>query len=392
MVAILYNLRSVLVRRLTSLATVGGVALVTFVLAGALMLAHGAERAMASAGRADVAIVLRTGSDSELASSVDTQAVQALRTLPGVAAPGGEPNVSPELVSVVALPKSDQSGISNLSVRGVGEPAFALRPTLSLVSGRLPRPGSDEAIVGRRVVGHFAGLDVDSSGLGGEVLLGKNRPVHVVGVFQAPGDAAESELWVDLETARAAFGRLGLASSVRVGLHSAADLATFRDAVESDPRLGLKVMSEAAFLEAQASGLSTFIRVLGTLVSLLFAIAAMLGAAITMHGAVSARVREIGTLRALGFSRGKILVGFLLESCALTLGGAGIGVLLALPLKCAEISMMNQSSWSEVVFGFEPSLGVLAQALALGVGMGLIGGIAPALRAAWIRPLDALRA
>ncbi|MCA9642090.1 MAG: ABC transporter permease [Myxococcales bacterium] len=392
MVAILYNLRSLFVRRLTSLATLGGVALVTFVLAGALMLARGAERAMSSGGREDVAIVLRSGSDSELASSVDTAAVQALRAAPGVAAPWGEPNVSPELVGVIALQKTDESGISNLTVRGVGERAFGLRPTLSLVSGRFPRPGSDEAIVGQRVVGHFEGLEVQPDGVGGEVLLGKNRPVHVVGVFRAPGDSAESELWVDLETARAAFGRTGLASSVRVELSSASELGAFREAVESDRRLGLDVTSEALFLEAQASGLSSFIRVLGTLVSAMFAIAAMLGAAITMHGAVASRSREIGTLRALGFSRGKILAGFLLESCALTLGGATLGVVCALPLKWVEVSMMNQSSWSEVVFGFDPSFGVLFQALVFGAAMGLVGGIAPALRAAWLRPLDALRA
>ncbi|MEZ4229519.1 MAG: ABC transporter permease [Polyangiaceae bacterium] len=364
----------------------------TFVLAGALMLAAGAERAMASGGREDVAVVLRSGSDSELASSIDVQALGTLRAAPGVAAPGGEPSVSPELVSVVALPKSDGSGLSNLTVRGVAERAFALRPNLSIVSGRLPAPGTNEAIVGRKIVGNFHGLEVASDGSGGEVLLGKNRPVRVVGVFQAPGDSAESELWVDLDAARSALGRSGLASSVRVGLASGADLAEFRDAVEGDKRLGLDVQSEADFLESQASGLASFIRVLGSLVSVMFALAAMLGAAITMHGAVASRAREIGTLRALGFSRGKILSGFLLESCALTLGGALLGVGLALPLGWVEISMMNQASWSEVVFGFEPSLRVLLSALGLGAAMGLAGGVAPAVRAAWLRPLEALRA
>lgn len=391
MIAIQYNLRSLFVRRLTAAATLGGVALVTFVLAGALMLAAGVERAMASGGRDDVAIVLRAGSDSELASSVDTASLQTLRAAPAVAAPSGEPSVSPELVSVVALQKSDGSGLSNLTVRGVEERAFALRPQLRLVSGRHPRPGSDEAIVGKRIVGKFAGLTLASDGSGGEVRLGKNRPVRVVGVFQAPGDSAESELWVDLDTARAALGRPGLASSVRVGLESPEQLATFQNAVEGDPRLGLDVQSEAAFLEAQASGLSSFIRGLGSLISGLFALAAMLGAAITMHGAVAARSREIGTLRALGFSRGNILWGFLCESCALTFGGAVLGVLLALPLAWVEISMMNQSSWSEVVFGFEPSAEVSLIALGFGLVMGLCGGVAPALRAAWMRPLDALR-
>jgi putative ABC transport system permease protein len=260
------------------------------------------------------------------------------------------------------------------------------RPEVHLVAGRLPRPGTDEAIVGARIRGRIRGVDLDQS-----FDIKKNRPVKVVGVFDANGSAYESEVWVDRDLLRQAYGRQGIVSSVRVRLDSPAKFDAFRAGVENDKSLGLQAMRESTFYEKQSEGTALFIGALGTVVSIFFAIGAMIGAMITMYAAVANRQREIGTLRALGFSRSSVLVSFLLEAVILSIIGGAIGAAASMSMAFVHPSMVNPASWSEIVFSFDPTAGVILKALVFAGVMGLIGGLFPAVRAARTSPLKAIR-
>ena len=242
-------------------------------------------------------------------------------------------------------------------------------------------------IIGERIRGRFEHVD-----LGQSFELRKNRPVTVVGVFTDGGSSHESEIWVDRDTLRSAFGREGAVSSVRVRLESAAKLDGFRVAVEQDKRLGLQVMRETTYFEKQSENLSLFIGVMGSLIAIFFSIGAMIGAAITMYAAVANRQREIGTLRALGFSRISILASFLAESTLLALAGGALGALASLGMGFVKFSMVNFASWSEVVFSFDPTPEILGRALLFALVMGIFGGFFPAVRAARVSPVVAMRA
>jgi len=381
-----YNVRSLWVRKVTTGVTVAGVALVTVVLAGALMLAEGVVATMTSGGRPDVAIVVRSGSTAEMESNVDAEAVPLIAAAPGVAQRDGQPAVSAEVVLVLALDRVGEVGMSNVTLRGITEQSVGTRGEIRIVEGRMPQPGTDEAIVGARVAGRFKNLN-----LGDAVELRTNRPLNIVGVFDAEGGAAESEIWGDRDVIASAFGRTGGASVVRVLLTDPSAYEALRADVEADPRLGLKVHREPAFLEAQSEGLALFLRVMAVFISIFFSLGAIVGATITMHAAVAHRTREIGTLRALGFSRAAILGGFMAEAVVMTALGGGIGVAASLMLARFEVSMVNFATWSEIVFRFTPTLSTVGTAIVAAVGMGLVGGFIPSWRAARVSPLAALR-
>ena len=387
MVPISYNVRSLLVRKTTSFATAFGIALVVFVLAASMMLQAGIQKTMGASGERDHAIVLRKGSDAELTSSIDLAAVKLVMTAPGVKAGPSGPSAVGELAAVIAAEKVGEPGkISNLQIRGVPDNALEFRKSVHVVSGRPAQPGTDEVIIGARIAGRFVGCH-----LGGKFDLKKNRPVTVVGVFEAEGSAFESEVWADAETVRAAFGRDNLVSSVTVQLESPSKFDAFSLQVESDKRLGLNAMREKEYYEKAAEGTATFMGVLGMVIAIFFSFGAMLGALITMHGAVAQRQREIGTLRALGFSRFSILLSFLLEAVMLSIAGGLFGGLAALGLAFVEVPMMNMTTWSEVVFKFQPTTAVLITAIVAGGIMGTLGGFLPAIRAARTSPVKAMR-
>jgi putative ABC transport system permease protein len=379
MIPIRYNVRSLATRKTTTLATAAGVALVVFVLSAALMLSAGVTRTMALSGSPDVALVMRSGSDNELGSVVEEESVNLV-----LAAPGAKSGVA-EIVAVTSLEKVGAEGVSNVQIRGVTENVMAFRPNVKIVAGRAPRPGSDEVLVGERIRGRFRG-----TALGESFDLKKNRPVKVVGSFTADGSTFESEVWADRETLRQAFGRAGSVSSVRVKLESG-KLEAFRANVEADKRLGLSVERETAFYERQSEGTSTFITGLGILVSVFFSVGAMIGAMITMYAAIASRQREIGTLRALGFTPRSILTSFLLESVVLTLVGGIVGAAASTAMGFVHLSMLNFASFSEIVFSFEPTPAILGSALLAAAVMGLTGGFFPALRAARVVPACAMR-
>jgi putative ABC transport system permease protein len=387
MIPIRYNVRSLVVRKTTTIATAVGIALVVFVLASSMMLSTGIKKALGSAGRADNAIVLRMGSDAELGSVVEESSVPLILAAPGVARDEHGPIGSAEIVVVAAMEKLGTTGVTNVAIRGLPDDMTRLRPETRVVAGRLPRPGSDEVMVGARIRGRIRGIE-----LGQTFDLKKNRPVTVVGVFEADGSSYESEVWVDREVLRQAYHREGVVSGVRVRLESPAMFDAFRAGVENDKRLGLQALRETTFYEKLSEGAAFLIGGLGAVVSFFCALGAMIGAMITMYAAVANRQREIGTLRALGFSRASILGSFLLESVLLAGIGGALGACAAMAMGMVRFSMLNFASWSEMVFSFEATPRVIVTALLFAGAMGLFGGLFPAVRAARTSPLKAIRA
>lgn len=388
MVPIRYNVRNLFVRRATTIAAALGVALVVFVLAAALMLAEGLARTLDMSGRPDTAIVLRKGSDSEMPSSIEDATVALIKGAPGVKkGDDGAPMVLPEAVVVLFQDLTNGKGKSNVTLRGVPLDAVQkFRPEVKVVQGKLAAPGSDEVIVGTKLVGRFKGLEVGQS-----LELRKNRAVKVVGVFESDGSSFESEVWGDLDYVRQSFGREGVVSSVRVRLDSPAVFDGFAAALEQDKRLGLDASAEPEFYKKQSENTSIFIMALGTIIAIFFSIGAMIGGMITMYGAVAHRRREIGVLRALGFSRSAIMFSFLLESVLLALLGGAIGTAASLAMGMVKFSMLNFTTFSEIVFEFHATPEILVRSLIFGGVMGIIGGFLPAIRAARTAPIEAMK-
>jgi len=385
MIPLYYNTRSLLTRRLSTGVTVLGLGLVVFVFAAVLMLSNGIEQALAAGGSADNVVLLRAGATSEVASAVERDAVRIVATWPEVAsATSGEPLAVGELVVLVGLPGEGDT-FMNITARGVTGASFDARPTVRLAEGRRPKPGTTEIVIGSSLVGGSAGTFV-----GGELEFAQER-WPVVGRIEAEGSAFESELWVDRERLGQAFNRTGFSSAL-VRLSSAAGFAQFKQRVESDPRLELDAEREDRYWADQASVMATFIRVLGLFVSVVFSFGAVLGAMITMFAQVSSRIRELGMMRAVGFSRRSVLAAVVIESGLLGVAGGLSGALAALSMRWVKISTLNFQTFSQVTFGFAPTPGILAAAVVFGTAMGLVGGLLPALKAARLGILDALRA
>jgi putative ABC transport system permease protein len=388
MIPISYNVRSLFVRKATTLASALGIALVVFVLASSQMLARGIRKTMALSGSEDKAMVLRKGADAELSSTVEQRFVGMVLAAPGVKRDGaGAALGGGEILVVVALEKGGNAAqVSNVQLRGVPDNAMKVRPEVRLLAGRPMRPGTDEIMIGQRLRGEFKGLE-----LGQRFEIKKNRMAEVVGVFEAGGSSFESEIWADVDTVRTSFGREGVVSSITVALESASKLDAFKRAVESDKQLDMQVLREVEYFEKQSEGTAALINFLGGVIVFFFSIGAMIGAMITMYGAVSNRSREIGTLRALGFSRTTILVSFVLEALLLALLGGAIGALASVAMGLVELSMMNMNTWSEIVFRFDPSPEIVIGAVLSGGVMGILGGLFPAVRAARVSPVAAMR-
>lgn len=384
MVPITYNARSLMVRKVTTFATAFGITLVVFVFAATLMLLEGIKRVLTSAGRADTVVILRKGSDAELSSSIGNDNLGLFRGPPQVAQAGG---VIGEIVEVIAGEHIDGSGMSNVMLRGTPAEGIAFRPEVKIVGGRAPKPGTNEVMVGRAISGRFRGIAPGQS-----FDLRRNRPLQVVGEFSADGSSYESEVWGDLDVIRNSVGRQANVSSARVRLTSPSEFDAYRQAIEGDKRFSMKAMREADYFEKQSQGISGFLGVMGIGIAVLFALAAMIGAAITMNGAVAHRSREIGTLRALGFSRRSILASFLIEAIVLAVLGGIVGSVLVLLLTLVRFPIINFQTFSEIVISFRATPAVFISALVFSGVMGLIGGLLPAIRAARVSPVEAMRA
>jgi putative ABC transport system permease protein len=384
-----YNLLSLWVRRTTTLSTTGGIALVVFVLGASQMLATGMRQTLSSAGNADQGIVLDRDAWTEASSRMDHAAAGLVAAAPGVKRnAAGQVMVTEEAVAHLMLrSRLDPSRISTLQVRGVGANVFDLRPEARIIAGRAIQPGTDEALVGKAVLGRYPGLR-----LGEQVDFSFSTKPTVVGVFEAAGTVYESEIWADFETVRRSFSFLANLSSITAQLESASALDVFGAPLLADKQMGLSVASESAYYEKVSEGLPEMIGILGIVETLIFSIGAVLGALLTMHASVSQRSREIGVLRALGFGQLQILLSFVVESAALGFGGALVGAAVSLLTTLIDFRCMNFATGQEVAFRFAPSLSSLGFAILAGTAVGAIGGLLPAIRAARVSPVEAMRA
>ncbi|HSR10692.1 MAG TPA: ABC transporter permease, partial [Thermodesulfobacteriota bacterium] len=318
-----YNLRNLWARRLTTVLTASGMALVVFVFAAILMLAAGLGKTLVHTGSYDNVICLRKGANSEIVSGVDRQQAAVLETQPEIAVGAdGQPLAAKEIVVLIALPKKGTGNKSNVILRGAGRASTALRPPVKVVEGTLPRPGSLEVMVGSSLVRRFEGLEP-----GGIVRAGM-RDWRVTGIFDAGNTGFSSEIWGDADQFMQAFNRQAY-SDVLFKLRDASLFAELKARLESDPRLTVEAKRETAFYDEQSAVMARFLRILGLSLTSIFSIGAVIGAMITMYSAVAGRTAEIGTLRALGFSRRSILAAFLVESLLLGFLGGVSGLFFA---------------------------------------------------------------
>lgn len=378
-----YSVRNLWVRRITTLLTAGGMGLVVFVFATSLMLDAGLKKTLVATGEPDNVVVTRKGSTTEVQSAVDRSQAALVATLPEVAVIG-EPLASREVVMLISLPKKATGTMSNTMIRGMEQAGPSLRRKVQIIEGRMFRQGSNEIVVGRSVRAQFTGVEI------GETLSFGGRQWQVVGVMDGARSGFDSEIWGDVDSLMQAFRRNAY-SSIVVRLTDPQSFDGLVARFEADPRITLAAMREADYYAAQSAGLSRFIRILGLTLAVIFSIGAIIGATITMQAAVATRTSEIGTLRALGFQRGAILAAFLAEAVALSLIGGIFGLLLASGMQWVEFSTTNFQSFSELAFGFELSLGIVVGSLIFAIGMGVAGGMLPALRAARIGIVEALR-
>ena len=382
-----YSFRNLWTRRLTTVLTASGMALVVFVFSAILMMAEGLRKTLVETGSPDNAVLIRKGSSSEVQSGVERIQASIIETQPEVAigADGGR-LCAKESVVLISLPKrGNRSNVSNVVVRGIGGSSLALRPQVKLISGRMPRPGLPEIMAGQRIAERFQG-----GGLG-EVLRFGMREWKVVGVFDAGNTGFSSEVWGDADQLMQAFRR-PIYSSVILKMHDPTRFDQFKRRMESDPRLTLEVKRENRYYAEQSEIMSKFLRILGLSLTVIFSFGAVLGAMITMYSAVSNRTSEIGTLRALGFQRFSILVAFLFESLLLGLIGGLVGLFLGSFMQLITISTMNFQTFSELAFSFTLTLEIVWKAVAFALIMGFVGGVLPAFRASRMNIVESLRA
>jgi ABC-type lipoprotein release transport system permease subunit len=385
-IPLIYNWRNLVQRPLTTTFTVLGIGLVVFVFAAVLMLANGLRKTLVGTGDKNNVIFLRKGADAEVSSGIPREQANIIRTLPeALLMEDGKPLVAGEVVVLNNLPKRADSEPSNVVVRGVSQESLTLRSKVRLIAGRMWQPGTAEIIAGKGVTKRFKGC-----GLGETVRMGM-RDWKVVGVFEAEGSGFESELWGDVDQFMAAFRR-PVFSSITMKLKDPTKFEEMKTRLESDPRLTLDIKREQDYYEEQSQFLGLFIKILGLTVTIIFSFGAMTGAVITMYSAVANRATEIGTLRALGFKRRNILTSFLAECVLLSILGGLLGIIFASFLQFINISTTNWTSFSELVFGFKLSAGIVLGSLIFAVIMGLIGGMSPAIRAARMKVVNALRA
>ncbi len=361
-----------------------GIAGVVGVLVAMLAMGEGFAATLKQTGSEDTAIILRGGSQAETNSVIGRSLVPLIGGLQGVARDAqGRPLVSPELSHVANLPKREGGGDANVQLRGVGPEAWALRDQVRIVQGRKFSAGVRELVVGQGAQRQFSGLDV-----GKQVRLG-NQVWTVAGVF-ASGDAHDSELWADSETLASAFNRTDY-QSVSVRVDGKTGLATLKAAMEADPRLKLDVQNTRDYYSKQSERLTTVIKVLGIVIGAIMAIGAVFGALNTMYAAVAARAREIATLRAIGFRGVPVVSAVMLETMFLALIGGVLGALVAWAIFNGYTVSTLGSNFSQVVFQFKVSPELLWTGLKWALGIGLVGGLFPALRAARVPVTEALR-
>lgn len=380
-----YSFRNLWTRRLTTVLTASGMALVVFVFAATLMLAEGLQKTLVATGSPDNVVIIRKGSQSEVQSGVERLQASIIESQPEVAiGADGTPLLAKELVVLINLPKRGSRKPANVVIRGVNSASLALRPQVRLLEGRMPRPGSSEILAGASIARRFEGAGI------GEQLRFAMRDWRVVGVFDAGSTGFSSEIWGDVDQLMQSFRR-PVYSSVLFRMKDYSLIDAMKQRLESDPRLTIEAKQETRYYLDQSEAMAKFLRILGLALTIIFSLGAVIGAMITMYAAVANRVIEIGTLRALGFQRGSILLAFVLESLFLGLLGGAVGVAAASFMQLVTISTMNWQSFAELAFSFSLSGGIIVKSILFSLFMGLSGGLLPAFRAARMNIVDALR-
>lgn len=381
-----YIARNLWTRRLTTALTAGGLALVVFVFATVLMLDAGLKRTLVTTGEYDNVVVIRKGAETEIQSGINRDQAGVIEMHAAVASgAGGARMASKETVVLISLARRGDARPSNVIIRGTSAMGLALRPQVKLVEGRTFRAGSAEIIVGSNIAGRFEG-----TGSGGRLRFAQ-RDWTVVGIFDAGGSGFDSEIWGDVDQLMQSFRRT-VYSSMVARLADSGLYDRFRADIDTDPRLAEEVKREQVFYSDQSQALSKFITILGLTLSIIFSIGAMIGAMITMYASVASRVTEIGTLRALGFKRVSILWAFLAEALLLGLVGGIVGLALASLMQFASFSTVNFQTFADLSFRFTLTPGIVLQTLLFALIMGFAGGFLPAVRAARLNIVDALRA
>jgi ABC-type lipoprotein release transport system permease subunit len=380
-----YSFRNLWTRRLTTVLTASGMAMVVFVFASILMLSEGLRKTLVDTGSPDNVVVIRKGSASEVQSGIERLQASIVETEPEVAfGAQGRRFLAKELLVLINLPKRGTSKTSQVTIRGIQPESLLLRPQVKLVKGRMPKAGSSEIMAGTSIARRFRGGGV------GENLRFGMRDWTVVGIFDAGNSAFSSEIWGDADQLMQAFRR-PVYSSVIFKLADSSAFEAVKKRIESDPRLTLEARRETKYYADQSEMMAKFLRILGMSLTVIFSLGAIIGAMITMYSAVANRTGEIGTLRALGFQRGSILAAFLMESLLLGLVGGCIGLFFASFLQLFTISTMNFQTFSELAFSFTLTFEIFYQSLLFSLIMGFVGGVLPAFRAARKNIVEALR-
>lgn len=387
------NLKSIPERWGTSLVIIVGLAGVVAVFTALLAMAEGFSSTLVAAGRSDVAMILRGGSsNSELNSGIGREAATLITQAPGIRqGADGKPEAASELVIISELPKKDEPQAApgrrqitaNVTLRGVQQNSFTLRPKLRIVEGRSFQPGLREIVVGRGVVNQFQGAEV------GKTVRMRGSDWAVVGVFES-GDAYESELWVDVDTAQTSFGRTGY-NSVLAALDGADGMDKLKAALAADPRLASDVTTQQQYFSAQTKQFRATIATLAGVVVAIMGLGAIFAALNTMYAAVATRAREIATLRAIGFGGLPVLVSVMIESLFLALVGGLVGAIIAyLLFNNVSLSTLG-AGFTQIVFSFKVTPQLVGTGLLIALVIGFFGGLLPALRAARLPITTALR-
>ncbi|MGD0400573.1 MAG: ABC transporter permease [Syntrophobacteraceae bacterium] len=387
MILFYYSYRNLLVRRLTTILTAGGMGLVIFVFATVLMLAEGFQQTLITSGSPENAVLIRRSAETEVQSIVERKDAAIIESLSQVAVDKDcRLLAAREAVLLISLPKKETGSPSNVQVRGVTHGiSLELRSQIKIVAGREFTAGSSEILIGRNIAKKFR-----VPGLGGTINF-VGRAWTVAGIMEASGTAFDSEIWGDVDTLMGAFKR-SVYSSVIIRMRDPSALPELKEIVLKDPRLVEEARREDQYYEAQSELMARFIRILGISLTLIFSLGAITGSMITMYAAVAARTSEIGTLRALGFRRVFILLAFLAEALFLSLLGAVIGLAGASFMNKLTISTMNWTTFSELTFRFVLDRRIIASSVIFAVVMGIAGGALPSIRAARMNIVSALRA
>jgi putative ABC transport system permease protein len=381
---ITYNVRNVFIRWRATLATILGVALVVAVYVLIQSMAAGLEKSSQNTGDPRNVMIVRKGSTAESSSQVKREQFKLIEYLPGIALDAkGHPLVSGDVVVLITLPRRQNSGEANVMLRGISPAGMQLRPQVELVEGRWFIPGKREIVVSRRLATRFANFEV-----GGSFKTG-GKELHVVGITDGHNTAFDSEIWMDADEARSLFDRENY-SSVLVRSESPDAAQAIANRVESDKRLPLRAMLETEYYSAQTLTAMP-IKLVGEFLAFAMSIGAMFAAMNTMYASVGSRTREIGTLRVLGYRRRAILLSFLIEGAFLAFLGGVLGCLISLPMHGYAVGTFNMQSFSETVFQFRITPLLIAQGLLFSVIVGVIGSLLPALRAARLPVISALK-